>query len=153
MPGYWNCFTKSVCVRVCMSVCTCVCVCVYLATYLPNFVCPYKLTHVNNLSGKYSLYTWDKGPKNPTISFCTSKLQFKGGFLFQAKKQVWQLTTDIESAFHSSFSGVLQLKNTEVSLSGSQEMHISSFEEWAWPALKWRAAWRLCWKNFQRIIQ
>ena len=46
----------------------------------PIFVCPYKLTHMSNfLSGKYSLYTWNEGPINPTISFYTNKLWFKRG--------------------------------------------------------------------------
>ena len=76
----------------------------------------------------------DKGPINPTISYCISKLRFEGGFLFQAKKRVWRLTTDIKSgflAFIAGFSDILQLKNSEVGLSGSQEMRISSFEKWA----------------------
>ena len=96
VPSFLNCFKKSVCV------------------YLPIFVCSYRLTCVNNfLSGKYCLYTRDKGPINPIISYCTSKFRFKGGFLFQAKKQVWWLTTDIKSGFHCGFfSGVFQLKNT-----------------------------------------
>ena len=83
-PFSWNCSTKSVC------------------TYLSTYLYLYKLTHVSHfLSGKYSLYARDKGPINPTISYHTSKLQFKGGFLFQAKKRVWQLITGIESGFHS----------------------------------------------------
>jgi len=61
--------------------------CECVPTYLPIFVCPYKLTHVSSfLSGKYSLYTRDKGPINPTISYCTSKLWFEGGFLIPSQK-------------------------------------------------------------------
>jgi len=47
---------------------------------------------------------------NPTISYCASKLQFEGGFPFQAQKWVWQLTKDIESGFNSRLSGVLPEK-------------------------------------------
>ena len=91
----WNCFTKSVCVYLPIYLST-------YPTYLPIFVCPYKLIHMSKfLSGKRSLYTWDKSPINPAISYCASKLRFEGGFLFQAKKRVWRLTTDIKSGFHS----------------------------------------------------
>ena len=64
------------------------CVCV------PTYLCLSVQTD-KFLSGKYSLYIRDKGPINPTtlVSF--------GMFLFQAKKRVWPLATDIESGFHS----------------------------------------------------
>ena len=84
----WNCFTKSVCVCV--------------PTYLPILACLYKLTHMSIfLSGKYSPYTRNKGPKNPTICFCTSKHLARRWVSFPSQKRKWTLTTDIKFDFHS----------------------------------------------------
>ena len=85
------------------------------------FVCPYKLTHTGNFSsGKYSLYTRDKGP--------TSALEasVRRWFFSKPKSGCGDLPQTSSLAFIVGFSGVLQLKNTKGGLSGSQEMHISS---------------------------
>jgi len=39
----------------------------------------------------------------------------------------------LRQAFLVDFSGILQLKNTVLSLIGTQEMRNSSFEKWVWP--------------------
>jgi len=59
----------------------------YLPTYLPIFVCLYKLTHISkflvvNTASVHEI----KAQKNLTISYCTSKLWFKGRILFQSQK-------------------------------------------------------------------
>ena len=84
----------------------CVCVC----TYLPFFVRPYKLTHVNNfLSGKYSLYKQDI-----TLQYATAPVSFssKVSFFSKSKSGCGDLPQTSSLAFIVSFSGVLQLKDT-----------------------------------------
>ena len=77
-----------------------VCVC----TYLPIFVCPYKSTHVSKffvcpykpthvsklLSGKYSLYAWNKAKRILKLASTLVSFGSKVGF-FQAEK--WGVAT------------------------------------------------------------
>ena len=62
----------------------------------------------------------------PVFHLRTGKLLLKGGFLFGLK--IVQSDSP-NQAFLAEFTTGLQLKNTQVGLSGSQEMNIS-FEKW-----------------------
>jgi len=59
---------------------------VYMYTCLCTYLCLSVQTDPSEqlLSGKYSLHEI-KTQENLTISYCTIKLQFKDGYLFQAK--------------------------------------------------------------------
>lgn len=72
-----------------------------------------------------------KGKTNCLITFA---LGSKVGFFFKSKS--W-CDSSPWLAFLAEFSGILQLKNTEVHLSGSQKLHISSFRRWVWPIVAW----------------
>ena len=67
-----------------------------------------------------------KAPKNSTalVSFGS-----KVGFFSKPKIGCGNSPQTLSLAFAVGFSGVLQLKNTKVGLSGSQEMRMSAFEK------------------------
>jgi len=70
--------------------------------------CPYKLINVSNFSsGKYSLYTRDKGPINPTALF-------EGGFFSKLKSGCGDSPQTSSLDFIMGFSDVFQLKKQRI---------------------------------------
>ena len=113
-----------------------------MCTYLPTFVYPCKPTS-KFLSGSYAQ---NRGPKFPLISSCTV------GFFSRLKTKCGDLSQSSSLAFIVDFSGILQLKNSEFSLWGSQEL---------WKIIIWKVGMtctyaneneeQLCWKKFLQI--
>jgi len=85
--------------------------CVYLPIYLSLFVDLHKLTHMSNFSsGKFSLYTRDKGPINPTTSYCTTYIVSFGskmGFFSKPKSGCGDSPQTSSLDFIVGFYGVL----------------------------------------------
>jgi len=63
--------------------------------------------------------------------YFAGKLLFKGEFLFGLKTVRSNSLQTSNQAFLAMFTAISQLKNTQVSLSGLQEMCVSSVEKWA----------------------
>ena len=97
-------------------------VCLHL-TYLPMFVCPYAPTH------KSKFFTMVNTPciSAYILASCTSKL---GGFFPRWKTRCGKWP---QTGFPCGLFWHYTTENTEVGLSGSQEMRILSFGKWAWP--------------------
>jgi len=66
----------------------------------------------------------------PVIHLRTGKLLLKGWFLSGLKTVRSDYLQTSNQAFLAVFTAISQLKNTQVGLSGSQEMRISQVEKW-----------------------
>ena len=105
-----------------------------VCAYLPIFVCPYEPANVRKfLSGKCTLYTQNKSQKNPTITFCASKLWLEGGFFLKLKTACGKLPQASSLAF------IITIYNwktpKQACLAHRGEIRISSFKKWVWPVL------------------
>ena len=67
------------------------------------------------------------------ISFCLKAVFFSG-----LKTGQSDTPPGIPTCLYSRFT----TKNAKVGLTGSQEMHILSFEKWPWNVLTWKIDWR-----------
>ena len=131
-PGLLKLFSKK-------NVCVCKYVCIFVCLSEPTWENHYVVKAAHIQESLYYAYA--------QVSFCS-----KAGFFSELKTEWSDSPQTSNPAFLVVSSVISQLKNTVTGFLGSQIMCISLFWKWVWPIQKLKAAQRLWYKNFQRMV-